>query len=190
MVEAQLVGGNVFSGTEEECHCTNENGHAHNNPWMHWMRLEEAGRRQNRCRLDVHNYSGTYAGAQSQALICQEPQRESRWGCICMTNWPREVDWRENNFRRQDDRGAVPVTSGWAWGPRNVSSIRWPLISLWPCVCVCGCVTYVHDTTKPRKTKVIFSFFLALVCCRSCCSFNPRVTIQTYIGPAAVVRLI
>lgn len=32
MVEAQPVGGNAFSGTEEECHCTNENGHAHNRP--------------------------------------------------------------------------------------------------------------------------------------------------------------
>lgn len=32
MAEAQPVGGNVFSGTEEECHCKNENGDAHNAP--------------------------------------------------------------------------------------------------------------------------------------------------------------
>lgn len=29
MLLAQPVGGNVFSGTEEDCRCTNENGHAH-----------------------------------------------------------------------------------------------------------------------------------------------------------------
>lgn len=87
------MGGNVFSGTEEECHCKNENGDAHNAPLnapesRGAMRLdgEEARRRKNRCRLGVRNYRGTYAGAQSRALICQKPQRESSWGCICMTN--------------------------------------------------------------------------------------------------------
>lgn len=75
MVVAQPVGGNVFSGTEEECHCKNENGDAHNAPLnvpesRGTMRLEGGGGEETeeqvpvgRPQLPRHVRRRTIAGA-------------------------------------------------------------------------------------------------------------------------------